>query len=360
MQRLLLFTSLFFICGISSLNAQGKFSGYMFGDYYYNVTRDSSFYHTAPLNSASGSAAPGPQAMQAFQFRRIYLTYDNDISERFTARFRIEADQAANASNGKIGVFVKDAYLRWKNIFTGSDLFFGIQPTPAFEISEAAWGYRALEKTILDLRGAVSSRDFGISLKGKLTENGTVNYWAMAANNSGNVPETDKYKRYYAHLQLKPSNNFQATVYADYKDAARVGAGENGTMTAAIFIGYAEPFIYNINVEGFLVSQSNAFTPAGGSIGSKSGMGISFFGSYNIIPELALVGRYDYSDPNTNSAANAKGDARNYVIAGLSWKVEKNVSIMPNVIYETYEALPGHGEPDPSVTARVTIYYVFL
>jgi predicted porin len=109
-----------------------------------------------------------------------------------------------------------------------------------------------------------------------------------------------------------------------------------------------------------MVSQSNAFTPTGGSIGSKNGLGISLFGSYNIIPELAVVGRYDYFDPNTNSAANAKGDVRNYVIAGLSWKVDKNVSIMPNLLYETYEAIAGHGEPDPSVTARVTLYYVFL
>jgi hypothetical protein len=360
MQKLFLYASMVFICGISSLNAQGKFSGYMFGDYYYNVMRDSSFYHTAPSNSASGSAAPGPQTMQAFQFRRIYLTYDNDISEQFTARFRLEADQASNASNGKIGTFVKDAYLRWKNIFTGSDLIFGIQPTPAFDISEAAWGYRSLEKTIMDLRGIVSSRDLGISLKGKLTSDGTLNYWTMLANNSSNSPETDKYKRYYAYLQLRPSNNFQATVYVDYKDAAKIAAGENGTLTTALFVGYAEPFSYNINAEGFLVSQSNAFTPTGGSIGSKSGMGISLFGSCNIIPELALVGRYDYFDPNTNSAVNAKGDVRNYFIGGLSWKVDKNVSIMPNILYETYEALQNHGEPDPSITARVTVYYVFL
>ncbi len=31
---------------------QATFSGYMFGDYYYNVARDSSFDHKAPANSA--------------------------------------------------------------------------------------------------------------------------------------------------------------------------------------------------------------------------------------------------------------------------------------------------------------------
>jgi hypothetical protein len=368
MKKSILIIASLMLLSSTALLSQGKFSGYMFGDYYYNAMRDTSFYRTALSNSAAGSAAPGGENMQAFQFRRIYFTYDNDISEQFTTRFRLEADQVQETVDGtkspaaasKISVFVKDAYLKWKNVFAGSDLIFGIQPTPAFEISEAAWGYRALEKTILDLRGIVSSRDLGISLKGKLTEDGKLNYWAMIGNNSGNSPEIDKYKRYYAHLQLKLNDNLQATLYTDYKDAAKVIAGENSTWTTALFAGYAVPFMYNIGVEGYATSQSNAFTPTGGSLGSKNGLGISMFCSYNIIPELAAVARYDYFDPNTNSSDNAKGDVRNYVIVGLSWKVDKNVSIMPNVLYEKYEAPLNHGEPDPSITARVTLYYVFL
>ncbi|MGD0592007.1 MAG: hypothetical protein ABSA44_14600 [Bacteroidota bacterium] len=356
------------VLGSTAIFGQGKFSGYMFGDYYYNVGRDSSFNHTAPSNSASSSSAPGAKAMQAFQFRRIYLAYDNDISEQFTTRFRLEADQGALASStgdvlssGKVSVFVKDAYLRWKNIFSGSDAIFGVQPTPAYDVSEAAWGYRSLEKTIMDLRGIVDSRDMGLSLKGKITGDGMLNYWLMLGNGAGTAkPETDRYKRYYAHIQLKPTTNLQATLYIDYKDVPNIAAGNNSTTTTALFVGYAEPFMYNIGVEGFMTSQSNAFTPTGGSLGSKDGLGVSVFGSVNLIPELAAVVRYDYYDPNTNSATNAKGDVRNYVIAGLSWKVDKNVSIMPNLLYETYEAPVGKGEPDPSITARLTLYYVFL
>lgn len=337
--------------------SQGKFSGYMFGDYYFNVARDSSFYHTAPSNAASSSSAPGANAMQAFQLRRVYFAYDNDISEQFATRFRLEADQAANASNGKIGVFVKDAYLKWKNVFSGSDLIFGIQPPPAYEISEAAWGYRSLEKTIMDLRGVVASRDQGISLHGKVVSDGMVNYWVMVANNSANSPETDKYKRYYAHIHVKPITNLQATAYVDLKDAANVaGNKSNSTLTTALFVGYAEPFTYNVGLEAFMASQSNAYAPPGGSLGSKSALGISVFGSYNIQPELAIVARYDNYDPNTDS--KSKGDVRNYIIAGLSYKADKNVSIMPNILYESYEA--STGAPDASVTARLTLYYVFL
>jgi hypothetical protein len=381
MKKPFLFTIIIFICGIHSMNAQGKFSGSMFGDYYYNVTRDTN------IGSSNIASPTGTTAYQAFQLRRIYLTYDNDISEQFTTRFRLEADQGAATSTtaqsdaltgGKIGVFVKDAYLKWKNIFPGSDVTFGVQPTPASDVSEAVWGYRSLEKTITDLRGAVDTRDMGLSLKGKITGNGMFSYWVMLGNGAGTAkPESDKYKRYYAHVQIKPTTNLQATLYIDYKDMPTIlnsytkSNVSNSAVTTALFLGYSEPFSYNIGVEAFIQSTSNALKDtAAKSYSSKSAMGFSVFGSYNIIPELAIVARYDNFNPSTDdkgkdpvavTAGVANGNlSRNYVIAGLSWKVDKNVSIMPNLLYETYEAPAGHGEPDPSITARVTLYYVFL
>ncbi|GBD90745.1 hypothetical protein BMS3Abin04_01464 [bacterium BMS3Abin04] len=41
----------------------------------------------------------------------------------------------------------------------------------------------------------------------------------------------------------------------------------------------------------------------------QTGTGITVFGSYNFSKELAVVGRYDYYDSNTD--ANVKGDSRN-------------------------------------------------
>jgi len=374
MKKMLAVSTIFILLGLSVAVGQGKFGGYMFSDYYYNVARDANF--TSLSNSALSSNSPGGTALQAFQMRRVYFTYDNDISEQFTTRFRLEVDQAANASNGKIGSFVKDAYIKWKNIFSGSDLIFGIQPPPAYEVSEAAWGYRSLEKTIMDLRGIVSSRDQGISLHGKITNDGMINYWVMLANNSANSPETDKYKRYYAHVQLKPTTNLQATLYVDYKDAADVlnsytkNTVSNAALTTAVFLGYSEPFSYNIGIEGFLQSTSNALKDTSAkTYNDKSAIGISVFGSFNIIPELAVVARYDNFNPSSDNnskdpvhygTGTAGNLARNYIIAGLSWKVDKNVSIMPNVLYETYEAPKGGTTPDASVTARLTLYYIFL
>ena len=71
---------------------------------------------------------------------------------------------------------------------------------------------------------------------------------------------------------------------------------------------------------------------------------------------LALL-RYDYFDPNMDG--DFKGDSRNYFIAGLDFKADKNISIIPNVIYESYESLPDGRSFDSSVTGRVTLYYNF-
>lgn len=356
---LLMSTATMFAQDKSSAPA-GKFSGYMFGDYYYNLQRD------ANLGSQPNVATPGTTAMQAFQFRRIYFTYDNDISEQFTSRFRLEADQAANATNGQIGVFVKDAFLRWKNIFSGSDLIFGIQPPPTYDISEAVWGYRSLEKTIMDLRGIYASRDIGVSLKGKLVESGMINYWVMIGKNAGNNPAISKYNRYSAQLHSNPITGLHATLYVDFNDRAdkndpfNVGSKvSNGTATAAAFVGYAQRNNFNLGVEAFTQSTSNGYTaPGAKSLSSLTATGISLWASVNLTSDIAFVGRYDYFDPNSDS--NAQGDSRNYIIVGVAWKPNKDVSIIPNIQYETYETPTGANSIDASVTGRITLYYVFL
>ena len=364
------FMAVIILMGVDA-KSQGKFSGLMFGDYFYNVARDTTFRRT----NLSNSAVSGQKDLQGFQFRRIYFTYDNDISEKFTTRFRLEADQAALSSNGKISTYVKDAYLKWKNIFGGSDLTFGLQPTPAYEISENAWGYRSLEKTIMDLRGIIPSRHLGISLKGKLDEGGSVNYWLMFANNStstsvpnGTVAGNDKFKRYSLHLQFKPSDKLQITLYGDLLARPQVNDPKstavpratlsNDAITGAVFVGYAEKDKYNFGVEGFLNSTANQFVNATGSPAALSALGITVFGTVNLQQDLVLIARYDYFDPNTSS--DAKGDMRNYILAGLSFKVDKNVQIIPNVQLETYEAVPNGPSLDPSVTGRITFYYNFL
>jgi len=359
LKRLLLLIIIFaFAPGIFSQNNPGRISGYMFGDYFYNILRDGS------IDSLINTALSGQKDFNGLQFRRIYFTYDYIISDEFDTRFRLEADQSNNTSNGKIGVAVKDAYIKWKNIFSGSDMVIGLQPGPAYEITESIWGFRSLEKTIMDLRGIVSSRDLGVSLKGKIDNPGKINYWVMIGNGSGNSPESDKYKRFYGHLYFKPVENLHVTIYSDVKVRPSVkvksATMSNNDITSSLMVGYVQKDLFSIGAESFLQMRENGLIKnslTGSDYHTKYALGISAFGSYNFSSTIGTVVRFDLFDPNIDSGS--KGDIRNFYILSLVYKPDPNVSIMPNILAETYESAAGKSY-EASVTGRITFYYNFL
>jgi hypothetical protein len=95
-----------------------------------------------------------------------------------------------------------------------------------------------------------------------------------------------------------------------------------------------------------------------GKLKDKNGLGFTFFATYNFSKQLALVGRYDYYDPNIDS--DIKGDSRNYFIFSLNYKPDEKVIISPNVLIETYESMQNGRTIDASITPRITFFYSFL
>ncbi len=372
-----------FVVSASAARSQGKFSGVFYGDYFYNVARDTSANRANLPNSALG----GPVSNQGFVIRRVYFTYDYDLAEQFATRFRLELDETPNSSaqyavlsNGNIGVFVKDAWLRWKNIFKGSDLYFGIQPTSAYEISEGTWAYRSLEKTIMDLRGVVSSRVLGIALRGKLDDDGMFGYWVTIANsNSGTQPKDlgqtlkngDKYNLYSLHLAFKPIKEMTLTLYGDYRPTFPVNdpastsvpraTESNNTFTGAVFASYKQENDFVLGAEAFTQQTSHGYTDptSATSLKTLSKLGVSVFGWYNFSEDLGVIARYDYFDPKTGSNSAEQGDSRSYFLAGLTLKPAKNVQVVPNIQVETYESIPGGRSTDAAVTGRLSFLFSF-
>jgi hypothetical protein len=321
-----------------------KFSGLMFGDLYYNAN----------------AINPANKDVNGWQFRRIYVTTDYTISDNFSSRFRLEADQTALASNNKISPIVKDAWLKWKNIFSGSDLIAGISSTPAYDVSEVVWGYRSLEKTIMDLYGIAPSKDLGIDLKGKFDEKGVFNYWVKLGNNSGNSPESNKYKRYYGLLEFKPSDNFLFTLYGDFASYAQKTdpfdglTKNNSAIVTAGFINYKQGNAFSLGLEGFYKSQQNNYSPNGdaSALEAQNGFGISFWGTVSLTDMIGLVGRYDTYDPNTNGSAS--NDKHGLILGAIDFKVAPKVSIMPGIEVGTLQ-----GASNSDIQPRVTFFWEF-
>ena len=346
---------------ISQEVGEGKISGLMFGDYFYNILRDST------INNLNNTGLSGIQDLQGFDLRRIYFTYDYTISEDFSTRFRLESQTLVSVENTLFLTYIKDAFLNWKNIFQGSNFIFGIQPTPAFVVSEDVWSYRSLEKTIMDLRRIVSSRDFGASLKGKITSSGSVKYWLMYGNGSAIGVEGDKYKRLYSQIDLQPADEWRITLYGDFRFKANKEYEiiqenfVNDALTTDLFLGYVEKDKFTIGAESFwqVTFNDNFQTEETDYIVSnRNALGVSLFGWYKFNEMLVGIGRWDYYDPNISG--DYRSDSRNLFIAGLSFILNKKVSIMPNFLFETYEQPDNGVTIDPSLTGRITFYFEFL
>ncbi len=342
---IVLFSLLFFATFSQAQNKtefpKVKIHGLTFGDFFYNAS----------------SHDPSQKDVNGVNIRRIYFTGDFTLSNQFSSRFRLETDQIGKAGgDATIGVMVKDAWMKWYNIFSGSDLIFGLSPTPAFDVSEGTWGHRYLEKTIMDLNHIVGSRDLGIDLKGKIDQSGTVKYWVKLGNNSGNKPESNKYKRYYGLLEFNPSSNFLITVYGDYASAPMIvdpydnQSKNNSSVVGSLFLNYKEKGVFSLGLEGFVRSTQDGITSKTSAAKSLSGHGISVWAYANLSDNVQLVGRYDNVDLNTDISNNGKS----LILAGVQFNPIKKVSVTPNIEVFTYQ---GGGKSD--VVPRVSFFWEF-
>ena len=162
----------------------GKFSGLMFGDYYWYYDR-----HQDGISSTDPTPVKGQHGMW---FRRIYFTYDFSFNEKLTTRFRLEVNSNGDFLGGDLVPYAKDAYLKWT--YTGEhQVTLGIHPTLTFDWLDGFWGLRHIEKTPADLYRLDSSRDFGFSFTGPARIDG-LNYGVQFGNESGNGSETQEGK----------------------------------------------------------------------------------------------------------------------------------------------------------------------
>ena len=329
--RFVMTASLTFLLIISTISFAGvsKIKGYMFGDYLYNVAN-----HEASEENFNG-----------FQFRRIYFTFENDLDPDVKVRLRLDAETEKTTSRSLISPFVKDAYLEWTNLIKYHKVLIGLSSPPTWELSEAVWGYRSIEKTIMDFRKIRSSREMGVGLKGAFDLENRYNHYLMIGNGTGyKGPEDDKYKLFMYSFWVVPVEGLTLQVYADYQRTTMSPDKVNDIVYKG-FVAYEQPQ-FTIGVEGFQQSMKND------DIDTKS-LGVSLFGSAIPVPgkKFKVFGRFDYWDPNTDS--NSKDDEENFIVGGLDFIPAGNVHVMPNVVLRTY----AEDGKEKDVTARVTFYY---
>ena len=399
---------------LTAFKPKGTLWGAAFGDYAWKSGSDQ-------LNRGANQYSGTGLNANLFQWRRIYLGYKYEISERFTADFLLSAENDYSngtlsnnngdlLTNNKFAPFVKWANLRWKNIWKGTDLVLGQVNTPAIGIngrnaqtSEEVWAYRSLEKTMADVRGT-PVYDMGASLQGWLDETGNFGYDFMIGNGQAARPENDGFKWTYADVYAKFFNKrLIIDIYQDYEKLnwGVYTKGPNGTWyhdrnMTKLFVGwnteqltvgfevFRNTIMGDIRITGY---DNNAYYRTSKAIDmsffiwgrilknnlGKTKLGFFFrYDNYDPSGNIASV----VSDPNTRSFTNATSNydpttKEQYLITGLDYTPVKNIHFMPNFMLNTYTSTIGLTKSDALMNAgitgikgtdvvwRMTVYYVY-
>lgn len=365
----------------------GNLWGYTFGDFSYKGNADN-------LNRGGSNQYTGmPMNANTFQYRRIYLGYNYNISQKFSAEFLLASEDDYNSGSitqgtgtsvgdltagGKFSPYVKLANLRWKNIFHNSDLVIGQQSTPGFaktgrqdQTAEEVWGYRAIERTITDIR-RTPSFDMGASLQGWFDKKGCFGYMIMVGNGNSAKPANNSFKEVYGDVYAKFfDKRLIIDVYQDYEKLAwgvyvpglkQSVPGLNGpeyadrNMTKLFAAWNTKPL--TIGFEGFQNTILSGIKVSGVDgqtyYRTQHTMAMSFyvrgriFSKPNGDPHLNFFARFDNYDPsgdlsNIANNVNTKSWVSNtvsqydastkeqFVTLGFDYMPFKNVHIMPNL-----------------------------
>ena len=391
---------------IVDFKPHGNLWGLSFGDYAYKANADTV---GNPPGRGTNQYSKMPAGSRFFQFRRIYLGYNYELSQKFSAEILLAAENdyyegsIGNQSspgdvlaNNKFAPFLKLADIRWKNIFNGSDLVLGEMYTPAFPLlSEVVWGYRSVEKTIADLRGTPSF-DQGISLQGRFDKNANYGYNVMVGNGTGAIAVNNNFQTFYGDIWAKfLDKRLIIDLYQDYRklDWNAVDTTTNGfhhdRNSTKILIAYSAPK-FTVGVEAMqttLMGDVEAYT-----LTSRVYYYTTFSTSVSVYArgriykdKLGFFARYDQYNPGHNISEitnNSKVIAYTALTSaydpttkeqlltfGIDYTPLPNVHLMPNFYLNTYKCtLPskdyelnprGSGAIGTDAVYRLTIYFIF-
>ena len=209
-----------------------------------------------------------------------------------------------------------------------------------------------MEKTPLDLQKYGSARDLGIALKGSLDHDKRVKYHLMFANGAGTRSETNKGKKIFLSLGFDPTPSATLQVYGDWEDQS--------DLTRYTVQGFAAYKTHKMRVGAQFAHQ----TRSAPNQDDENLEIASVFGAFKLSEKTEAFGRFDHMfDPAPSGISyipfNNSAESSNLVVVGLSYSLDKNVYIIPNVEIVLYGEDAGGIEPDPDFISRVTVYYRF-
>jgi hypothetical protein len=301
------------------------------------------------------NGAPVAPSGTAFDIKRAYLTVDHQFNDIYSANLTTDFQYTTAGGLNTTELFIKKAYVQAK-YFNWLTIRAGSADLPWVPFVESLYGYRYVEKVLIDETSFGTSADWGVHVLGSLDPLGSptgpvVSYQVSAIDGTGykappgtsSAPRTDtldlegrlsvKWMDFTAGIggyTGKLGKDASAITTATTATSYSTSTGFN-SLTSPIPITHhtASRFDavlaytggpFRAGVEYFSADDWTAVT----SVAPDKADGYSVFGSYQFLPQWAIFGRYDDVKPNKLTASAKEFD---YYNIGLGYTPVKGVDI---------------------------------
>jgi hypothetical protein len=271
---------------------------------------------------------------------RWYLTVNHTIDDVWSTNLTTDFNFASYKSSctvtgGAVGetcavttttpetqLFIKKAYLQGK-FDDLAVLRLGSSDTPWIPFVEGIYGYRFVEKTLIDREGFGNSADWGVNLSGK---SGMVNYMVNAVNGGGfKNPSRSKSMDYEGRVAFTPIDGL--TIAVDVFTGKRgldkeASPAVNTASRSDLLVAWKASGL-TVGVDYMTADKYNDVLTPSGTPTNKSD-GYSVFGSFDF-PDTpySVFARYDTFKPKKDTASSLKDT---YYNAGFAWKSNANLT----------------------------------
>ncbi len=287
--------------------AETNIEGLLFGNY--------SLY-TSQYKTSGGAA----YNYNSFDVGRVYLTAATKYSPAIASKIVLEANTLSAGNN----VFLKLAFLQWKDAAGVFTVEGGMPSTLWIGAEEAVWKYRFVEKVQTDLEGVLKAADKGVKVSYKLPAKLGVAE-AMLSNGEGySALEAADYRNKvtkdgHLKLALMPIEGLDSlTVSAQYIGSVGLPRVRERFTAGLAYKGKK----FSLGASMFRSVDFSTVTAAGAAA-AKSGF--SVYGDLPLSEKLSVFMRVDNTDNST--LASKSYDTKTLFLGGLACELVKDVKV---------------------------------
>jgi hypothetical protein len=280
-----------------------------------------------------------------FDVTRAYLNVSGKFSHGVKTRVTGDVYRTAD---GSLAYRLKYAYVSYAPDESPLTFTLGQLSTPLVGYEEGIWGYRMQGTVALDRAGYLSSSDFGIGVDGTWSDHRITMAATLVNGERYNGAPGDQNKDLMGRLSVRlrptddagPSGGLRLTGYAHLGRATNAGVRNR-------LVGLVSYVARQVSLAAEVAATKD---------GPVSGRVISAFAVYRLREStVALIGRVDLVDPNTETPDN--GTTR--FIAGVSYQLTPNIRVLADVDHLTYQGTPTPAQEAVRSQALLQVQFTF-